>query len=114
MAGRHFNTRRYCGIVCSLAFGLLVAPQYACGVGTDLTTELVAAGFASPVYAVAPLGDTTRLFVVEQGGTIRIINLVDNSILPTPFLSLSVTSGGERGLLGLAFDPITRITAIST
>ena len=47
-----------------------------------------------------------RLFIVEQGGRIKILN-PDGSVESTPFLNLSssISSGGERGLLGLAFHP---------
>jgi glucose/arabinose dehydrogenase len=44
-----------------------------------------------------------RLFVCEQRGTLRVIK--DGVLLPTPFVTLSVNSAGERGLLGVAFDP---------
>jgi glucose/arabinose dehydrogenase len=56
--------------------------------------------FESPVYVTAPAGDE-RLFVVEQGGTIRIAGVQE------PFLDISdrIESGGEQGLLGLAFPP---------
>lgn len=48
----------------------------------------------------------SRLFVVEQGGLIRILNS-NGTINTLPFLNLSslISSGGERGLLGLAFHP---------
>ncbi|WAC02038.1 hypothetical protein N7U66_19900 [Lacinutrix neustonica] len=66
-----------------------------------------ATGLNSPVEIVntGSTGDT-RLFVVEQAGLIKILNS-DGSINPTPFLDISsfVGSGGERGLLGLAFAP---------
>jgi glucose/arabinose dehydrogenase len=56
---------------------------------------------ASPTaMAFAPDG---RLFVCLQGGQVRVIK--DGTLLATPFLSLSVTFAGERGLLGIAFDP---------
>lgn len=69
-----------------------------------LETQVVATGFNQPLFATAPDGDS-RLFVVEKGGLIRILQ--NGSILPTPFLDLSaaVDTAGERGLLGLAFDP---------
>jgi cysteine-rich repeat protein len=73
---------------------------------TGLGTEIVASGFDSPVGVYSPPGDFNRLFVLEQNtGLIRIIS--GGSILPTPFLNLStlISNGGERGLLGLAFDP---------
>jgi len=71
----------------------------------SLRLEPVASGFLSPVYLTAPTGDTARLFVVEQGGQIRIIQ--HGVLLPTPFLDISgrLTSGGERGLLSVAFHP---------
>ena len=67
-----------------------------------LALEQVASGLDRPVLVAAPPGDP-RLFVVEQTGDIEIIS--GGSVLPTPFLDLGVTSGGERGLLGLAFHP---------
>lgn len=61
----------------------------------------VATGLASPTaMSFAPDG---RLFVCEQGGKLRVIK--NGALLATPFLSLSVNSSGERGLLGVAFDP---------
>jgi glucose/arabinose dehydrogenase len=50
--------------------------------------------------AFAPDG---RLFVCQQGGQLRVIKT--GSLLSTPFVSLTVDSSGERGLLGIAFDP---------
>ncbi len=44
-----------------------------------------------------------RLFVAEQTGALRVIK--NGSLLPTPFVSLTVDSSGERGLLGVTFDP---------
>lgn len=70
-----------------------------------VSVEPVASGFAQPLF-VASAGDgSARLFVVEQGGRIRIVR--DGRVLPAPFLDISgrVSAGGERGLLGLAFPP---------
>ena len=50
--------------------------------------------------AFAPDG---RLFVCQQGGQLRVIK--NGVLLGTPFVSLTVDSSGERGLLGIAFDP---------
>jgi glucose/arabinose dehydrogenase len=64
----------------------------------------VAAGLALPLDLTAPQGDS-RLFIAEKGGTIRIVK--DGALLPAPFLDISaqVSTGGEQGLLGLAFPP---------
>jgi len=71
-----------------------------------LMLELVAGGFSSPVDIQSPPADP-RLFIVEQGGLIRIIDAT-GTVLPTPFLDVSAlveTGGNEEGLLGLAFHP---------
>jgi glucose/arabinose dehydrogenase len=69
-----------------------------------LTTQIVASGFDRPLFATAPNGDP-RLFVVEQAGLVKVLQ--DGAVLPTPFLDLSakVDTSGERGLLGMTFDP---------
>jgi glucose/arabinose dehydrogenase len=61
--------------------------------------------FSAPTYLTAPKGDTHRVFVVEQGGTIRVVR--DGKKLATPFLDIhsDVLAGGERGLLSMAFAP---------
>jgi len=61
--------------------------------------------FDAPVYVTAPPGDRRRIFVVEQGGTIRVVRA--GKRLSRPFLDLrgKVTSGGEQGLLSIAFAP---------
>ncbi len=63
----------------------------------------VASGFDAPVF-VTHAGDS-RLFVVEQAGTIRIVN--NGVVAATPYLSITtqVKRGSEEGLLGLAFEP---------
>src|SRR5215203_3485531 len=62
---------------------------------------LVANGISNPtVMAFAPDG---RLFVAQQNGALRIIE--NGVLLATPAITLSVQASGERGLLGIAFDP---------
>ncbi len=70
-----------------------------------LETETVASGMSSPLYAVSPAGDYERLFIVQQGGLIRILE--NGSLLPTPFLDVTAltNNSNEQGLLGLAFHP---------
>ena len=73
--------------------------------GTEpVALEEVASGLIFPLYLTAPDGDP-RLFIVEKGGTIRIVK--EGALLPNPFLDISgqVSTGGEQGLLGLAFHP---------
>ena len=60
--------------------------------------------FNAPTYVTAPPGDTSRVFVVERGGTIRIVR--DGVALPAPFLDVGpLSTDGERGLLSIAFAP---------
>jgi len=78
-------------------------------IGPAVPVQLSLAGYVTgllfPVGLETPNDGTGRLFVVCQGGTIRIIQ--NGSLLVTPFLNItgSVESGGEKGLLGLAFHP---------
>lgn len=67
-----------------------------------LRLETVASGLDGPVHLTAPPGDS-RLFVVELPGRIRIVK--NGRLLPAPFLDIvnQVSSGGERGLLSIAF-----------
>src|ERR1051325_1389928 len=70
-------------------------------VPSGFTDSLVAAGLTNPTaMALAPDG---RIFVCEQGGRLRVIK--NGALLATPFVTLTVDSAGERGLLGVAFDP---------
>ena len=73
--------------------------------GTSLSLERVAEGLMSPVFVTSPPGDE-RLFVVEQGGRIMIID--DGVLQERPFLDISDRvegPGNEQGLLGLAYHP---------
>jgi glucose/arabinose dehydrogenase len=76
----------------------------------SLQVELVpvASGFSAPLDIEQPADNSGRLFVVEQGGRIQIIQS-NGTRAATPFLDVTgrtaFTSGGETGLLGLAFHP---------
>src|SRR5688572_17979082 len=94
--------RRLGGLLCVAALmcitgGTAVAATLASG----FSETLIAGGLRRPTaMALAPDG---RLFVCEQDGALRVI---DNGVLlAAPFVSLTVNSVGERGLLGVAFDP---------
>ncbi|HXL35519.1 MAG TPA: PQQ-dependent sugar dehydrogenase [Gemmatimonadales bacterium] len=70
----------------------------------NLELQPVASGLSSPLYLTAPAGDP-RLFIVEQAGRIRIVE--SGQLLAQAFLDIRdrVASGGEEGLLGVAFHP---------
>jgi glucose/arabinose dehydrogenase len=65
----------------------------------------VATGLGPLTFLTTPPGDSARLFLVEQGGRIRIVK--NGVLLGTPFLDIHtlVSTGSEQGLLGLAFYP---------
>jgi len=70
-------------------------------VPAGFTDAVVAAGLTNPTaMALAPDG---RIFVCQQNGQLRVIK--NGALLATPFLTVTVDSAGERGLLGIAFDP---------
>src|SRR5436190_399402 len=86
-------------------FGILSLVS-ALSVRAAVKVELVASGFSRPVFLTAPPGDTNRLFVVEQRGRIRILDLTTKSIKTNLFLTVgNLLSDNEQGLLGLAFHP---------
>ena len=72
----------------------------------------VATGLGAPDYGISPPGDPNRLFVIEQKGTLRVIQ--GGLLLPVPALDISArvtpplnpaNANDERGFLGLAFHP---------
>jgi glucose/arabinose dehydrogenase len=71
----------------------------------QLRSQVYASGFAAPVGFVQHPTDPDIQFVVQQGGRIRIVD--GGVVLGTDFLDLTgqISTGGERGLLGLAFAP---------
>jgi glucose/arabinose dehydrogenase len=103
-------------LLCSTAAVLVIGACNSDATGPDdggnplppgLTLKLdpfIPTGLSSPVFMTQPLDDG-RIFVVEQGGRIRVIR--DGVLQTTPFLNIStrVLSGGERGLLSVAFHP---------
>ena len=72
--------------------------------GGTIRLEQVDGRFRNPVYLASPPGDS-RLFIVEQAGRIRIVK--NGQALSEPFLDIAdrVRSGGEQGLLSVAFHP---------
>lgn len=75
--------------------------RFVLSVPTGFADLPVVSGMDSPVaFAFAPDG---RIFVCEQGGDLRVVK--DGALLPQPFARFDVDRAGERGLLGVAFDP---------
>ena len=80
-------------------------PPPASGAPPAITLSTVVSGLSSPVGMESAHDGTGRFFVLQQAGIIRIVQ--NGAVSPTPFLDISalVESGGEKGLLGLAFHP---------
>lgn len=102
-------------LLCSATFVLALAGCHSSDAtdpgGTNLPPGLtlklspfITAGLTNPVFLTQPLDDG-RIFVVEQGGRIRVIQ--DGVLKATPFLDISgrVLFNGEEGLLSVAFNP---------
>jgi glucose/arabinose dehydrogenase len=96
--------------VCALSAGQPSQPVDPCSVRFPTTVPQIelqkfADGFTRPVYLTHAGDGSGRLFVVEQAGVIRIVR--DGKISATPFLDIRdrVESGGEKGLLSVAFHP---------
>src|SRR5262245_51100065 len=88
-----------------LALAALPEPTAAATVPSGFTETTVASGLAGPTaMAFAPDG---RILICQQGGQLRVVK--DDVLLPAPFLTVTVSSAGERGLLGVAFDPAFEI-----
>jgi glucose/arabinose dehydrogenase len=73
--------------------------------GGGMAFREVADGLDSPLGIASTPSEPDRLYIVEQPGLVRVVD--DGKLLPDPFLDLrdQVVSGGEQGLLSLAFDP---------
>jgi len=89
------------GSVAVAAFLFYGAASHAASVPTGFVDAPFVSGLnSSTAMQFAPDG---RLFVCEQGGKLRVV--ANGVLLPTPFVQLTVNNSGERGLLGVAFDP---------
>src|SRR4051812_7175516 len=96
-AGRAIAAAILCAVACAVTWRVVAQ--------SSLRARVFASGFTLPVAIVQDPGDRAVQFVVEQGGRIRVVR--DGVVADTDFLDLrgAITSGGERGLLGLAFPP---------
>jgi glucose/arabinose dehydrogenase len=81
---------------------LLASLSLLLAAGTAAAATQIGSGYTQPVFLTAPTGDS-RLFVVEKGGLVKVQQ--GGSVSTWLDISTQVDTGGERGLLGLAFDP---------
>jgi glucose/arabinose dehydrogenase len=102
-----FQSRSCWRRVCLRVFAVMLValgarvPLSAATLPAGFTEGLVASGLSNPTaMQFAPDG---RLFVAQQGGALRVIR--NGVLLATPFVTIAVDAAGERGLLGVAFDP---------
>ena len=89
-------------LLLTLSCGLLgISSARAATLPAGFSETPVASGLSSPTaMTIAPDG---RVFVAEKGGALRVVK--NNALLSQPFLTVSVDTASERGLLGVAFDP---------
>lgn len=88
---------------------LLIVPFFLFGQSVSITSKLIADGFKKPIFVTSHPKDANMLYVVEQAGSIKIIN--NGKVVDRPFLNIDEQvvnpsrPGDERGLLGFAFHP---------
>jgi glucose/arabinose dehydrogenase len=94
-------------IVAAAAASLLVLVSFAAATPERQTVRVrpFVSGLSAPVFVTAPSAERNVLYVVEQGGKIRVVR--GGKLQSAPFLDVSrlIVSGSEQGLLGLAFHP---------
>ncbi|MCG8428596.1 MAG: PQQ-dependent sugar dehydrogenase, partial [Chromatiales bacterium] len=83
----------------------LAGDQPSQGTSIELVNTFPGITFSTPLVMAQPPGDSSRFMVAEKAGSIRVVK--DGVKLGTPFLDITsaISSGGERGLLGMAFHP---------
>jgi hypothetical protein len=105
------------GVVTGVAQGVtrIVAEIYGLRDSASVTVDdtilpppglrLITSDLSQPVFLTVAPGDPTRLFVVEKTGAVRIVR--NDTLLTAPFVDVGtlVSSGGEQGLLSIAFHP---------
>jgi glucose/arabinose dehydrogenase len=96
-----------CGGSGSSAGVVIGPPQTGATPTIDTQAVFTNLSFSQPVALLQAPGDSTRWFVVEKGGIVRVFANDPNTLSASVFLDISavVNSAGEGGLLGLAFHP---------
>jgi Ca2+-binding RTX toxin-like protein len=74
---------------------------------STITATRVASSLSQPLLVTSAPDNPNRLFIVEKGGLIKILDLATGAVDPQTFLDVSdqISTEGEQGLLGLAFPP---------
>src|SRR5688572_12650430 len=95
------TSRTLVGWTIALIVAIAITPLHAAAIQLDP----VLSGLSSPIFVTSARDGSHRLFVLERGGVIKVLQPGHTS--PTVFLDITtkVLSGGEQGLLGLAFHP---------
>ncbi len=91
-----------------IAATILIVALAASVARSEITgTTRIASGLSQPIFATHAPGDTSRLFIVERTGSIRIFDRTTGSLIPQPFLSGLNVAGlnSEGGLFAMAFHP---------
>jgi hypothetical protein len=102
----HLLTRRLTTLsLALLAVVVVLAAWLPTRAANDLELVKLVEGLSSPVYVTSAGDGSGRLFVVEKGGTVRIVK--NGQLLATPFLDIHerVANDGEAGFLSIAFPP---------
>ncbi len=89
-----------CTVALAAACGAAAAPEQA-----QFKPRAVASGFSQPIYVTGAKSEAGRLYVVEQGGAIHVLDKGKRRAAPFLDIRSLVTAGGEQGLLGFAFHP---------
>ena len=89
----------------SIALALVAGLSYPARAFAQIHLVPVATGLVNPVFVTGARDGTRRLFIVEQAGTIRVMPIDGGAMSLFLDIRSRVRSGGERGLLGLAFHP---------
>ena len=89
----------------SIALALLSGVLHSGSALAQIQLIPVATGLANPVFVTGARDGTRRLFIVEQAGTIRVMPIAGATHSLFLDIRSRVRSGGEQGLLGLAFHP---------
>jgi len=102
---RSLLPRLLLAMLCSGCGGKSNTPPPTAGPPPTLVLTPDVSGLTHPVDLQFPSDGSNRMFIVQQPGSIRI--LANGSLVATPFLDITakISSGGEMGLLGLAFHP---------